>query len=425
MIRHTTISLIAMLLASTAVQAQERIRSPEYQGDDAVESCFQWATGFEFEHCERLPVPGQPGVIGQTYTLADGSRRTLTVDPAVERAPADGPIDPLEAAANTGERPDFTPEEKPKPAMGSREFIGSAIENATSGRGDQGGAIATAPMGTDTLAASAGDDEGAASAESPTSAIVAEQFVLPPVVPTIPGRAEIMPMATGHLNRIETPFKNPMVRTSAAANALNVEFDQNYVYVSVTQPVTLFIHEKGHPDPAIVVSLVPQRIAPRQVKLTVPPPVMETIKKNDKESSGAGPNGTNTPAPNSQGIRRETASAGATNTLASHIKVFSQGRVPKGYQQIQLTGYEPQMFCKANGVTFSFRQGAAVASKDYIIVRGMAESRSRVTLDERWCALNPETLAVGFAPRTIIGPDQPTDFYVLIRRSGAAIQTAR
>lgn len=412
-LRALYLSLPAMLLLTTAVFAQERMRSADYDGEDAIEVCYDWETGFDFTRCESMPIPGQTGLMGQVYTLTDGSRRTLTNDPR------SAPVDPIVAAAETAETLTET--------LSTPDNIGAAIDEAARGRLAQPGQSEVAEDLSEDLK-TVGDGEG--EGEEKKASIVAEDFVLPSVVAFIPGRAEIIPMATGHLNRIETPFKSPDVRTSAEPSALNVEFDQNFIYVSVTQPVTLFIHEKGHPDPAIVVSLVPQMIAPRQVKMTLPPTVMETVKKNAKAQAAAarGSSGAASaePAANSRGIRRATPQGAATNTLAHLIQTFAQGRIPRGFRQIQMQGYNPASFCgQKSGVTFSFSQGAAIASNEYIIVRGMASSRTRVTLDERNCARHPDTLAVAFNPRTIIGPDQPTDFFVLIRLPAASIKTAR
>lgn len=408
-LRAICLSLPATLLLTTAVGAQERMRSADYDGEDAIEVCYDWQTGFDFTRCERMPIPGQTGIMGQVYTLADGTRRTLTTDPRSE------PVDPVEAAAETA---DTMSQSLPT------NDIGTAIVEEARGRMAQPGPSEVEETSDIDLKA-AGDDN-----QETKSSIVAENFVLPSVIALIPGRAEIIPMATGHLNRIETPFSKPEIRTAAEPSAFSHEFDQNFVYVSVTQPVTLFLHEQGHPDPAIVVSLVPQLIAPRQVKLTLPPTTMETVRKNAKAvakvaagSSNAAPAG---PAANSSGVRRATPQAAATNTLAHLIQTFAQGRIPRGFRQIAMQGYDPSTFCGGvNGVSFSFSQGAAIASNEYIIVRGMASARNRVSLDERNCARHPDTLAVAFNPRTIIGPDQPTDFFVLIRRPAASIKTAR
>lgn len=408
-LRAICLSLPAALMLTTAVGAQERMRSADYDGEDAIEVCYGWQTGFEFTRCERMPIPGQTGLMGQVYSLADGSRRTLTADPRSV------PADPVSAAAETSET--LTQN------LPTVEDIGASIDEAARGRLAQAGPSEVEENHSDDLKGAG--EEG----DNTKNSIVVENFVLPSVVAFIPGRAEIMPMATGHLNRIETPFTDPEIRTSAEPPDINFQFDQNYIYVSVVQPVTLFIHEKGIPDPAIVVSFVPQLIAPRQVKITLPPSTMEIVRKNAKAQKAATKSASSAPvgpAANSSGIRRASPQAAATNTLAHLIQTFAQGRVPRGFTQTALQGYSPASFCSGvSGVTFSFAQGAAVASNEYIIVRGMASSRARVTLDERNCARHPDTLAVAFNPRTIIGPDQPTDFFVLIRRPAASIKTAR
>jgi len=416
MMRTAALFLAAVLALSAPGAAQDRIRSPDYTGEEAIEPCFDWQTGFEFLRCERLPIPGQTGMMGQTYTLDGGARRTLTEDPRITA----GNIDPLAMAADDGSGPtaEVTGTGAPQDRAAVAPATGSTTESIIAGGGtDAAGSGLTDAGGTDA-------DEG----DTPRSKIVEEVFDLPPVVAVFPGRAEILPMATAHLNRIETPFSDPMVRTSAQADALNVEFDQNYIYVSVTQPVTLFIHQRGYPDPAVVVSLVPQRISPRQVKLAIPPSMTAQVKKNQAVATAAasGTDAAAGPKTNSAGIRRASPSGAATGSLAHLIQTFAKGRVPKGFKSVSVSAWSTKSFCRTTGgARFTFEQGAAVASNDYVIVRGMVTASRKISLDERVCALNPETLAVAFSPRTEVGPDHPTDFFVLMRRPGAPIQSVK
>lgn len=425
-------TIAAPVLVPFAAKAQEsnRIRSTTL-AEDVSAPCENWAVDFPFERCERLALPDDPTVIGQSYTLSDGGVRTLTVDPGL--APAATTSDmrttmtPVDTATES-----LAQQFGPEAASANREATGNAIAEAAIGRDGSPDADGQADQG---LGPSAGTDEGT-DAPGSVSAVIEENFVLPPVVASIPGRTEIMPMAMGHLNRIETPFADPMVRSSAAADAMTVEFDQNFVYVSLTQPVTLFIHEKGFPDPAVVVSLVPQRIAPRQVRVTLPSTVMRQATANAAKAEArrspapAAPASASAPAApgpkaNSRGVAREAEPRPATNTVAHVVQSFSRGELPPGFMSIALEGFDARAFCSASGVRFSFRQGAGIASNDYIVVRGMAEAGKPVALSEQWCARHPQTLAVAFAPRTRIGPDQPSDFYVMIRRPQASIRSAR
>ena len=49
-------------------------------------------------------------------------------------------------------------------------------------------------------------------------------------------------------------------------------------------------------------------------------------------------------------------------------------------------------------------------------VRGTITASSRVQLDERTCNRHPGTVAVAFSPKTLISPDNPTDFYIILNR---------
>jgi conjugal transfer pilus assembly protein TraK len=412
-----------MLTAPAIAQDGERIRSRSYS-ETSTSQCNEWSVDFEFEQCERMPLPNDPSQFGQVYTLTDGGLRTLTVDPGASRK-ADENDDPRQSMSLI-DSVTTTLLDDPENAE-DREDTGAAIADAAA---DRSGSSA-APANQDRTNAQDAPQNGAGAAEeAPAPSIVEENFILPPVVASIPGRTEIMPMAMGHMNRIETPFKDPMIRSSAAADAMSVEFDQNFVYVSVTQPVTLFIHDDGFPDPAIVVSLVPQRIAPRQVRVTLPSTAMRDVERHaatiEANNAPAKPKSApKEPRANSRGVTRAAEPKPATNTVAHLVQQYSRGQLPSGFMNISLEGFESAAFCSQPGVRFSFRQGSGIASNEYILVRGMAEASQPVDLKEQWCARQPQTLAVAFAPRTQISADHPTDFYVLIRRPNAAIQSAR
>lgn len=337
---HTAIASL-VVAAPVAAQENERIRSSGYAGEAGRSECTEWSVGFEFDRCERMPLPGDPETFGQVYTLPDGGMRRLTVDPEANTTDADD-LDPRDGMSLVDSVTEAVTELADDSAADDREAAGAAIAGATAERA--GEMVPEPDIEADGSVSVAEAGEGASTnAEEETSEIIEENFVLPPVVASIPGRADIMPMAMGHLNRIETPFSDPMVRSAAAADAMTIEFDQNFVYVAVTQPVTLFIHEKGYPDPAIVVSLVPQRIAPRQVRVTLPSTAMReveqhaaTIKANNApKKAAAEPK----PKANRAGVRREPEPRAATNTVAHMVQDFSQGKLPPGFMNISLEGF--------------------------------------------------------------------------------------
>lgn len=375
-------ALAAALCAGQAV-AQERTRSTDYAASTAL-GCTDWQVGFAFESCTREPVPGSGTEVAQVYTLADGATRRLTQDPAESMAGQAAAPASITGGEETAERVRFTPRD--------------------------GAARPVAPEG-DTPAAQIATVAG--------SSIVADEFDLPPVVTMIPGDAKIVPMAVGHLNRIETPFKDPAVRTAAPSEALNIEFDGSFVYVSVTQPVTLFLHEKGHPDPALVVSLVPKRIAPRQVRLDVPSTFRAQIAANAAPA----------PAPKTDlkpiigGVRRERDYFEPKFPFVAAMEAYLEGDLPAGYSYGFNLPAEASAFCQARGVRFTFDQGGMIYNREYVILRGMATSNSVHTLEEVWCARQPDTVAVAYSPRLVVGPNSPVDFFVLLRTQYAPIKT--
>ncbi len=400
MIGRAVFSLaLGMVFPSVAI-AQDRMRSIDYSGD-AVERCFEWDTGFPFESCTRRPLPGDPGTVAQTYRLTDGTTRILTQDPNTAATSFDSAANPVEDPVV--ELPEIDP----------------VADATTAESGD---------ISVTELASPASTEPGDAGGQHPIPEV---DLLLPPVVAIRPGRAEILPVATAHLNRIETPFSDPAARAATGQDAtLDLQFDQNFIYISITHPVTLFIHERGYPDPAIAVSLVPHRIAPRQVRLTLPPQQMEAIRKNAADAArnpvaSLAPGISDELKPNSRGVRRAFPAPDPAEKLAGLIQVFAQGRVPEGFSRISVHGRDATAFCRQiSGVRYDFHQGAAVASRDYLILRGMASATHPVRLDERDCARNPQTLAVAFSPRTEIGPRQPTDFFVLLRKPNAPMQSA-
>lgn len=369
-------------LMAAPVFSQERQRSTSYSGG-AIEGCYAWRVDFAYENCQRMLVDGSKSDYMQVYTLLDGTERKLTRDPRL---------------ANTEPAPVTEPEPAPETAP-----VTPASEP-----------VATAPDAVVT---------------APTPAVIEtekvekeERFDLPSVVAAVPGKANIIPMAITHLNRIETPFKDPAIRTSAPENAMNISFDGKYVYIAITQPVTLFIHERGHPDPAIVVSLVPRRIAPRQVKVTLPATSLRKIQSAKSETAKSAPSS------NTRGVRRAspTPSTRRSVSVVDAMKVAMRGRMPRGYRTIDVSKFNIKNYCSKGGsVKFTFNQGAAFASKDFIILRAMVYANRPTKLDEQWCAKSPSTVAVSYAPRLMADRNQPVDVFIMLRREGAAIKTVR
>lgn len=81
-----------------------------------------------------------------------------------------------------------------------------------------------------------------------------------------PGVNEIIPISRGHLNRIVTPYREPVIRTTSEAET-TTEGGVIYVATSSESPTTMFVSEKGQQDQAISLTLVPKSRPPVEWRL--------------------------------------------------------------------------------------------------------------------------------------------------------------
>lgn len=358
---RVTVSIIALFAMSAAANAQDRTRSGNFTGGE--QACETWDVGFEFEECRRIAFPGDEAEYVQVYKRTDGSRVNFIADPKV----------------------------------------GSTAPTSVGG----GAGDVTVIPATSVVPAAA-----AATTSTPNTP-------LPKTITIVPGRTELIPVAVGHLNRIETPFGVPAIRTSGSEDALNVEFDGRFIYFSVTEAVTVYIHEKGYPDPVIAVSLIPRKIAPRQVELRVPPPQQRMIDANKAVVARAATGDAPTPVASRPGIKFGSG-VPHVQAAATILQQFALGNIPRGFKKGTAANYNIKDFCRVNtGVSFSFGNGQVYYDNTYILLIGRASSNSRRQLQENWCAAHPATAAVSFYPRPVISKGKPTEFFVLLRRDVA------
>lgn len=336
--------------------------------------CETWDVGFEYESCRRVPFPGGASGFVQVYEKTDGQKANFMADPMASAAGGQGDETPVAPG--------------PAPVDGTAQQTGATV---------------------------------------PASIQSAQPVVIPDRLPTqitiFPGRTELLPVAVGHLNRFETPFEAPTVRTSANESTINLDFDQNFVYVEVTEPATLYIHERGHPDPAIVVSLIPRLIAPRQVRLSVPANLQKEIDANRAADAKAVASALPVRVATAKGSPPSSASSSQAAGPAGIMQSFGRGQVPAGFKQQSAAGFNIANFCSTGtGVNFSLKNGRAYASGQYVMLIAQATASRRVELQEIWCAANPATVAVAFATRPVISKGKPTEVLILLSQGRVSKQ---
>ena len=211
-----------------------------------------------------------------------------------------------------------------------------------------------------------------------------------------PGVNEIVQVAQGHLNRIVTPFENPMVTSTSPAIT---EARDNVIYIgtSGSSPVTLFITEKGSEDLALSLTLIPKQIPPREIFLSLADQlngaVVTTRAKNWEESQPY------------------------IASLESLFKSLALSQLPRGYQFTEDTS-DILPYCRQAGLKFNFKDGQTVLGHHFIVHIGVAENKSTKPIEfiESTCG-DWDIAAVSAFPRVALNPGERAEVYVIQKRN--------
>ena len=98
-----------------------------------------------------------------------------------------------------------------------------------------------------------------------------------------PGINELIPIAVGHLNRLVTPFDNPVVTTTSQATTST---NGKIVYVATADetPVTLYITPGDNQDIALSLTLIPKRIPAREIHLSLDKDTYQVLTKLQQQT---------------------------------------------------------------------------------------------------------------------------------------------
>lgn len=222
----------------------------------------------------------------------------------------------------------------------------------------------------------------------------------PPLADTLimqPGINQIVPVSIYHLNRIITPFNDPAVTNSSAVVP---EIRQNVLYISPQQeaPITLFITERGEESTALSLTLLPQRIPPREITLTLP-----SVKHQSA-------------------LRRQTAKPWEQSqpyvlTLRNLLRQLVLGEVPPGYNLVEQRMDKPPVLCQQPGLAFDFSQGQQLLGHHLQVQVGVVTNRTSKPIEfrESSCAGYGVT-AVAAWPKTALLAGDRSEVYVVQRQ---------
>lgn len=227
-----------------------------------------------------------------------------------------------------------------------------------------------------------------------------------PTLTMKPGINQIIPIATGHPNRIVTPFSTPeVVSTSltgmdASGACGEVCIKENVVYVATDKahPVTMFITEKGSQAQALSLTMVPKRIPPREVFLK-----MKDGLVNGSYGSFAG---------NSKAASWEKSQP-YIQTIRSVFRSAALGEIPPSYNIGKVPKGAVLPSCNAPGISVNFSDGQFMSGHSINVFVGVAVNNSHqpIEIKEAWCGAW-DVAAVAMWPRNVLGPGEKTEVFV-------------
>jgi conjugal transfer pilus assembly protein TraK len=212
-----------------------------------------------------------------------------------------------------------------------------------------------------------------------------------------PGATELVRIAAGYLNRIETPFENPKL---LSVNPLEVQKEGSSLYVATTseRPVGVHVLSNDSEDSrSISLTLIPARIPPRTVTLKWP--------DSTPEWAGALSNGK---------AKRWEESTPYEEKLLELVQGAAQGKVPDGYTMSERTSAVP---CALAGVKFVTGQRLSGSHFSLFVLRATNTSRSTIEISRSGGCDFGGVVVVAPWPRAYLEPGASTELYVGVENS--------
>jgi conjugal transfer pilus assembly protein TraK len=236
-------------------------------------------------------------------------------------------------------------------------------------------------------------------------------YVAPQTLQVKPGINELMPIAVGHLNRLVTPFDNPVVTTTSQATT-RTQGKIVYVATADETPVTLYITPGDNQDIALSLTLIPKRIPAREIRLSLDQETYKRLTQWQRQSTTS----SDKPANQEQDY---------IATLKQLFRDLGLQKTPAGFS-LRDPSQSEQIHCHQDRVLI--RTGQLLEGQELLIFVGVARNTGVIPIefDERACAsTQDEVLAVAAWPKVVLGPGESTELYVAVRRKDETAITVR
>ncbi|RJX72625.1 type-F conjugative transfer system secretin TraK [Pseudomonas sp. LS-2] len=227
-----------------------------------------------------------------------------------------------------------------------------------------------------------------------------------------PGVNTIIPAALGHLNRIVTPFENPIVQTTAAKEDITVKDNVVYVTANDPSPITMYITPKDDESIAISLTLAPKKVPPIQANLIL--------------GQAPGFSGKGSATPGAGGYRysgqakKWEEGQPYMESIKGIMRALALGGIPKGYSMGKLSSTDTLPACYQEGIQFDFSKSQLMMGHNFKVLVGVARNTLKVPVmfDETSCT-HPLLAASAAWPRNMLEPGDKTEIYVVTRVSEA------
>ena len=291
-----------------------------------------------------------------------------------------------------------------------RAAASDAVRQVDSGDAVGSGSVKTSAERAESDKKSETDSPGNTVQREPAKSVI----IRSPRVNVLPGVNVVIPIARSQPNRLLTPFKHPQVLSTDLQGGQGDNCGEacvrgSVLYVSTDQakPVTAFITEKGREDIAISVTMIPERIAPRQVEFLLPKSVMEKLSISDVGAV----EGSSTQA------RRWEQSQPYIDTIKESFKAIALGQVPQGYSLRNVRSSDKLPVCRQWGLNFTFRKGQVLEGHNLMVYVGVVRNvgSSPIEFNEMHCG-GWNVAAVTSFPLKVLDKGDQTEVYVALKR---------
>lgn len=219
-----------------------------------------------------------------------------------------------------------------------------------------------------------------------------------------PGETQVLAVSAGYMNRLVTPFPKAVVMTSSltpgdGGQCGEICVKDNIVFVTPgsSKPVALNVYQDGNEAASMMLTLMPKKIPPREISLTL-----------NGYTGARGLGGDTEAAQQWEEVRPYTA------TIREIFSEMALGQVPQGYSLHSLD-QGPIPVCQQDGMRFDFIDGQLLKGSHFSVAVGVMHNETKGPLEFRETACGGwNVAAVAAWPRVMLGPGQATEIYVAL-----------